>query len=203
VYVDPRDPARVKWASDPLHACLPLFGSVYPTLLDRITERTGVPIMFVAGAISGQSIHGLREGGPGLVLLLDQLRHATAGQMCPRLMLFLQGESDAAAGMPQSEYVARFLELYDALQGSLWCELPVIVGVIGSIEQGGHGTPEQVEAIRDALRSLPGMRPGLHAGPETSDLPLADGLHFGDAAAPALLERWCDAIGASGILPCD
>jgi hypothetical protein len=202
LFVHPRDPQRVKWAADPLHACLPLFGSMYPALLDRVTARTGVPIMFVAGAVSGQSIEAL-DDGTGLALLERQLSAATAGQLCPRLVLFLHGETDASAGMPAAEYVARFQALYDALQADLWCDLNVVVGVIGSIELDGHATPANAEAIRDALRSLPGTRPGIFAGPETVDLPLADGLHFGDTAGPALLERWCEAIDASGVLPCD
>ena len=46
----------------------------------------------------------------------------------------------------------------------------------------------------DAQRDAAAASPHIGIGPETWDLPTLDGLHFNDAAAPFLLERWCTAL---------
>ena len=209
--VDPLDPNRVHWASDPLHGCplplLPSFGSMYPALMDRIIAETGVPILFIAGATANMGIGGLQPGvqppdPDGWTPLIRSVEDATGQERCPRLMLFFQGESDVGWRTTE-EYTDLFLSFDAAFQAEMSCTVPIVIGVIGSIELGGHGTYQEAREIRRALRRLPGTRPHLFAGPETVDLPLSvDGLHFSDAAAPELLERWCAAINASGVLPC-
>jgi hypothetical protein len=204
---DPHDPARVIWAQDPLTQCS-LFrpGSVYPALMDRLIAANGVPVMFVAGARPDTRIADFQPGTVGWIPLIQNVADGTAGRMNPRFVLWLQGESDVGF-LTKAQYRALSLSFFDALEVELAEPMPILVGVIGNVEngipaaQGGRGTFAEAEAIRDVQRDLPSRRPAqLLAGADTTGLPLApDGVHFDDAAAPGLLDRWCDAIDAADL----
>ena len=70
--------------------------------------------------------------------------------------------------------------------------MPVVAGVIGTVV---GVDPADLEAVRDAQRDAAVESADIVSGPETSDLPTLDGLHFNDAAVPFLLERWCTSLG--------
>jgi Carbohydrate esterase, sialic acid-specific acetylesterase len=199
---DPHDPERVIWADDPLTQCS-FFrpGSVYPALMDRMTAANDVPVMFIAGARPDTRIADFQPGTVGWTPLVQNIADGTASRMNPRFVLWLQGESDVGR-LTTAQFRALSLSFFDALQAELAQPIPILVGVIGNIEDGipvaagGRGTFAEAEAIRAAQRALPSQRPGeLLAGADTTGLPFGpDGVHFDDAAAPGLLDRWCEAI---------
>ena len=119
--------------------------------------------------------------------------------MCIRAVLWFQGEIDAERVVSYADYKAALGAFAQMLQTSMSCAVPLIAGVIGP-----HSfTPEvQLEAIRDAQRDAAAEFADVLQGPETWDLPVIDAVHFGDAAIPALLERWCLSLAPFYTLSC-
>jgi hypothetical protein len=180
--------------ADPLHDPAQNWGSVWPLLADAISASTGVPVMFVATA----------EPATGLVTppewqgfywnrMIQNVSVATSGQMCVRAVLWHQGERDALMGVSTSAYRAALESFAERLQRYMSCRTPVVSAVIGPF---AALSAERLEAIRRAQRDAALSSSVILPGPETADLPTIDGLHFGDAAVPDLLERWCSSLAS-------
>lgn len=199
--VSPFDPQGIKWAVDPIHQCVPPVGSIWPGFGDRVIDGTGAPVMFIATAVSSTGLVVPPDWRPGSQHwwdMIEQVYEGTAGQMCPAAMLWLQGEADALHGVASDVYEGALVSFAEAFEKNMHCEVPIVVGVIGSIEDSGTVLARFADGIRAAQRAAPLASPHLRPGPETQDLPL-NGVHFSDAAAPALIERWCAAIASLGL----
>lgn len=195
----PLDPHAIEWADDPIHDCADSTGSIWPTFADRLIRGGGAPVMLVAAAVGGTGLVASGEwlpGGRRFLALLEQLRVATAGRMCVSALLWLQGEYDALVGVSREDYRDGLVALADAIAAATSCEVPIVAGRIGRIEAEPYVAPAAAEAIRAGTLDAIDASPHLHPGPATDDLPIAQ-LHFTDAAAGALLERWCAAVAAA------
>jgi hypothetical protein len=196
------EPDLFKWTADPLHLDSHISGSVWPLLADEITEQTGIPVMFVAAA---ENATGLVDP-PDWVIdgfywnrLIQNISVATADQMCIRALLWFQGETDALNEVSYGDYKTALGGLALALQAEMSCPVPFVAGVIGTTLNASEAALVPIrEAQRDAALELLDVLPG----PETSDLPTRDGIHFGDAAVPSLLQRWCLALAPLYPLSC-
>jgi hypothetical protein len=164
-----------------------------------IAGTGGVPLSFVATAVDGS---GLVVGGqwlPGgaeFESMRAQVDVATAGQLCPVALLWLQGETDAMWGISHDAYRDGLLAFAAGVEDAMACRVPIVAGVIGSIEDEYWTVPEEADAIRQATLDAIDASPDLYEGPWTADLPLSLS-HFHDDAAPALLDRWCTAIASA------
>jgi Carbohydrate esterase, sialic acid-specific acetylesterase len=197
---DPEDPQAIDWAVDPLHDCRDQTGSIWPALGDRLIRGTaGVPVMFVATSVGATGLVARGEwlpGGPRFESMLEEVRTATGGQMCAAALLWLQGETDARYGVPREAYADALVALAAGVEDAMSCFVPVVAGVIGRIEESPLVAAGDAEAIRQGTLDAIDASPNLYAGPWTFDLPIAS-LHFTDAAAESLLDRWCEAIAAA------
>jgi Carbohydrate esterase, sialic acid-specific acetylesterase len=195
----PADPNAFAWAADPLHDCMQPWGSIWPRFGDEVTKATGAPLMLVASAVPTTGLaatgHWL-PGGPMFEAMLDQLDVATAEQRCVAAVLWLQGELDAQLGASRAAYRDALVAFAQGVQDAASCEVPVIAASIGDISRQTGISADAAAAVRDGTLDAVAASPFLHPGPWTLDLPIAY-LHFTDAAAEALLARWCDAIAAA------
>lgn len=197
---DPGDPQAIEWANDPLHDCMHTTGSIWPVFGDRLIQGSGgMPVMFVAAALGAAGLVTPPVWAPDGNLfdgMLDQVRVATAERMCAAALLWLQGETDARYGVTREAYRDALVSLADAFEAAMSCEVPIVAGSIGDVEATGWLEHEAADAIRQGTFDAIDASPHLFDGPWTQDLPLT-GLHFTDAAADPLLDRWCAAVAAA------
>jgi hypothetical protein len=160
--------------------------------------------MFVATARDGTGlvkpkdwkarVPGVEEHGVFWNRMIQNTIAATPGgaSHCVMAVLWFQGERDAGLGVAGQDYQDGLEDFADSLPIEWGCTVPVVAARIGPVA----GVPEeQIQAIRDAQTDAIAAHPDILAGPVTEDLPVKlDGVHFGDPAADALLERWCAAI---------
>jgi len=197
---DPADPDAIQWAADPMHDCRDETGSIWPALGDRLIRGTGgIPVMFVATSVGATGLvatgHWL-PNGDRFASMIDEVRTATAGQMCAAALLWLQGETDARWAVSREAYRDALVAFAAGVENAMACPVPVVAGVIGRVEESPLVDAGAAEAIREGTLDAIDASPDLWQGPWTYDLPI-DALHFTDAAADALLDRWCDAITAA------
>ena len=197
---NPADPQAIQWAADPMHDCRDETGSIWPALGDRLIRGTGgIPVMFVATSVGGTGLAATGQwlpSGDRFASMIDEIRTATAGQMCAAALLWLQGETDARYAVPREAYRDALVSFATGVEDAMACPVPVVAGVIGRIEESLLVDPAAAEAIREGTVDAIDASPDVWTGPWTYDLPI-DGLHFTDAAAGPLLDRWCDAIAAA------
>jgi hypothetical protein len=195
---DPADPQAFAWAVDPIHDCAQTtWGSIWPTFGDRVVQGTGAPLMLVATAVptTGLTTGQWLPGGEQFEAMRAQLDVATAGQMCASALLWLQGELDAQLDVSREAYRDALIAFGQAVEDATSCTVPVVAASIGDVSVGTTIPEEGADAVRDGTLDAVDASPFLYPGPWTLDLPIL--LHFTDAAAPALLDRWCDAVAAA------
>jgi len=154
--------------------------------------------MFVATSVGATGLAStgqwLPADGGRFVSMLDEVRTATAEQMCVSALLWLQGETDANFGVSREAYRDALVAFAAGVENAMACRVPVVAGVIGRIEEDILIDPDAADAIRQGTLDAIDASPDLYPGPWTYDLPIHN-LHFADDAAGPLLDRWCAAIG--------
>lgn len=197
---EPRPEGWIVPTADPLHRYPG--GSIWPPFADHL-EAAGIPVMFIAVAEGSTGLVDEPDWAVGGDLWARMLRHVdrgTSGANCVRAVLWHQGENDAYNKVSGSVYEAHLAGFAEALQAPWSCPVPLVAGIIGRVK---GADADALEAIREAQRNAIAGSHLILAGPETADLPTYDGVHFGDAAVPTLLARWCRAVAPLyDALPC-
>lgn len=198
-------------------------GSAWPTFAERWMRERGREVEFVAASLGGQCLIGASDPAqpgwdpdamdcstlppiplgapipslttPGELYcrMLEAVSLAQVGEV--RAVLWMQGECDATAAVPQGVYRAALERFADAV----WSDLgaPLIVAPISRHTRAGDAcvSHPSIEAIRAATVEAADAHPNILLGPNTDDLELeADCVHIHDVVT--LGSRWFDAVVA-------
>lgn len=198
-------------------------GSAWPTFADRWMRERGREVVFVSTAIGNTCLVGAPYASqPGwdpdamdcgalapIPLGVPVPTPAAPGELYCRMLeavslaeveevravLWMQGECDASAAVPQAAYRAALERLADAIWRDL--DAPLIVAPISLHTRIGDPctTHPSIEAIRAATLAAADAHPNILLGPISDDLALeADCTHIHDVAT--LGSRWFDAVAA-------
>jgi cysteine-rich repeat protein len=131
------------------------------------------------------------ERGDLYCLMLHAVEAAGVGARL-KAVLWYQGETDAAAAVPQHEYKAALMRFVDDVKADL--DVPTIAAPISLCLFTGdpcHTANPAIRAIHDATQQAIAEHPFLLAGPETDDLEHLDRVHVQDVVT--LGARWAAA----------
>lgn len=189
-----------KELSDPTHPANK--GSVWPLLATSLMASQGVPVAFVATAVSGTGLTSLDpDWQPGHTSYDNAIAYIAASKLPKaKAVLWYQGERDAALNASEALYSASLSDLIDNLQADTgMAGMPIVVAQIG--HNLAVSSPSRLDGVRQAQIHTSETDPDVLRGPLTYDVdlsdggPPADGLHFRtDAEITLLADRWWRAI---------
>lgn len=83
-------------------------GAIWPLLADRLQQATGRDVVIISGAVRGTQIGDwVDQRSRYMARLADQVRAARGRGMDPDMVLWIQGETDAAVMLAGADYVAQ------------------------------------------------------------------------------------------------
>lgn len=157
------------WAdlTDPYDAQSSALGSWIPLLATKILAA-GTPVAFVPCAIGATDIASWQKGQTNYNVMLARF-NAVGGA---RGLLWLQGESNASSGTSQASYEASLTQFVNDWYADTGTKVFVI-----RIHEGGPGTPEQHNAIREAQTLVGTNHDNAVLGPDLVGIEPTD-VHF-------------------------
>lgn len=162
--------------------------SVWPLVATDIMADQNVPVAFVQTAVGSTSS---TDWLPSTATLYSSMLAAvTASGVSPKLCLWWQGESDAAAGVAQETYNANLDTIINAIAADLGistmaCELQNCTGP----------APANLAAIQAAIVEAWSDNANAITGPDLSDITTDDAYHIqNDTNVAIAAGRWSDRI---------
>lgn len=164
-------------------------GSPWPHLGDMLARSLQMPIAFGGHAAGGTGTSDWMTDNPKSIIkwFAQDARNVRA-----RMVLWHQGEADAATKVSAEEYARRMTVMMEYVDQTIGYHLPWMVANASFILQ--HATPEECEEVRKGQRLL--WERGLALqGPNTDDLlgPVyrsPDLIHFNQLGLHTHAERW-------------
>lgn len=175
-------------AVDPILGANGLQGSLWPNLADEVASRTGRPVLLINGAIGGTQVGDWLDDRSGYYkALLDRVQSARATGYEPDLLIWHQGETDAAA----ERDIGRFEAKLDELSQRLLTDLPeakfyMFRASMCMGERRANGVP----AITEAQSRVVSRHERIFAGLNTDVLARDyrwDGCHFNSAGRTEII----------------
>ena len=173
-------------------------GSLWPALGDALAARTGRPVVFVNGAVGGTEFTDWLDPRSGyLAALEDRIAGAAAAGMAPDLLLWHQGETDAAVSSGAEESEAKLTALTAAL-------LEAAPGATVYLfrasrcrrgEEGGEPVPFLTEAQTHVAEADPRIVAGMDTDALGDDFRW-DGCHFNSAGREAIVKAVAPELAA-------
>ncbi len=173
-------------------------GSPWPLFGHLLRQSLGVPVGIASVGFGGTSVrhwqkdHEYYPRENQRVVLYDGLRQRVDALRQMRAILWHQGETDAAGGLPKDDYLKNFLALQSTLAKDIDGTLPPWVVAHASYVPGL--ARERMDAIRAAQTELWTTHAALQ-GPDTDDLlgdlrHSKDHIHFSKLGLEVHAQRW-------------
>ncbi len=175
-------------------------GSFLPLLASQWMAYTRCPVSFVPCALGGTSITGFKSGGSGhddRTTLYGSMHHRLLtgdGSGGVAVVLWWQGETDAAADMSAATYLGHFQTLSADIFADLACEIMPC-----KLQQSPALTLLQTSRINTAIGNAWTGDTSTLTGPDLSDITAAapvgdDSYHIiSSAGLQVVASRWWDA----------
>lgn len=171
-------------------------GSPWPTLGDLLARHLGVPVAFASVAVGGTSVNFWQPGAEGYAKLKRVM--LALGTDGARAVLWHQGESDAAGGMPGADYEKKLENTIRSIRADAGYDIPWVVAKVSFVPDAWDNQPDKRDAIRSAQQALWDRGVAL-PGPDTDtmrspELRAADRIHFSELGLRVHGERWFAAV---------
>ena len=185
----------------------PVSGSGAAHFANIYAAELGVPVLLVEGAKGGTSLVPEADKGNG-----NWLSTATGGLYdnalnllervggSAEVVLWGQGETDGAAGVPRARYEAALTELMNRILQD-FSPAQVLIQEIGPHGTSDGGTDSKYDAVRAAQHAVADALAGVDIGAEALDLnTLPDGIHLSGASRILAADRMViSALALEGI----
>lgn len=176
-------------------------GSVWPIVGTQLSAILNVPVAFVPCPLGGTTISQWAPGGTGhqdRTTLYGSMVFRTNTVKGARCILWMQGESDAAAGVSTATYQAALTSLAASIVGDL--SIKLMVSRLFNSAGASIATPTNFAKIDAAIvAAVPANPTTMLLGPNQQNLTVDDGFaHITtDANAAASASLWTNAVIAA------
>jgi lysophospholipase L1-like esterase len=169
-------------AADPLPGASGTRGSLWITLSESIVERQQTSVLLIASAVGGTQVEDWLDPRPGYLAALDD-RIATADKAGypAQLVLWHQGETDAAASTPEAFGAGLRRLIRHVLNQAPQARFYLFQASRCMGKRRATGVPEMTEAARQVAHSEPRVIAGMNTDSLADDYRY-DGCHFNSLA---------------------
>ena len=193
-----RDPALPAYAffrdrcvhlQDPVPGATGEEGSLWTDLAHRLARRLGQPVVVIAAAAAGASVHDWHTDQAGIMTRAQRSLHGLGRiGLTPTAIVWLQGEADGEGRMTEAAYAARLEAVVARINAGIASASttdtpPPRPAWIITQTSRCWGAASRSEAVRAAQRTVAARIPDGHAGPDTDALDETfrrDGCHFNE-----------------------
>lgn len=177
-------------ASEPMLGATGRGGSLWPALGDRLAAALGRPVVFLNAAVGGTEFSDWLDRRSGYLDALEGRIAAAAGAgLAPDLVLWHQGETDAAVSSGRAESVGKLTRLTDALLEAA-PGAPLYLFRTSRCRRGDSGepVPMMTAAQTEVAHARPEIVPGMDTDALGDDFRW-DGCHFNGRAREVVVEE--------------
>jgi hypothetical protein len=175
---------------DPVLRATGAGGSLWTELGAALHRATGRPIVFINSAVGGSQIGDWLDDRSGYrARLVDEINRARAIGLTPNIVLWVQGETDAAVRIPPAAFVAQLQGLVDRVDAARVMPRDVPWIVYRSTHCGNR--PNNGADLDRAVEAFTAESKRVRIGPLASaldDSERYDGCHFNGRGRAALTQ---------------
>lgn len=176
-------------ARDPLPGGTGSGGSIWSRFGPMLSRAAGDrPVMFTVHAVEATTIEDWTSNAAMTAHLARVLEEMSSAGFAPQFVFWQQGEADALAQTPTSEYRRRLLALVTGLRDRN-VNAPFVLALSTRCGDADR------RPIRQAIASVIGTS-GILGGPDTDGIgpDLREGCHFTAAGLQRAAELWLEAV---------
>ena len=190
---------------DPVPGATGEDGSLWTELALQLARSRREPIVVIAGAAAGSSVRDWDRDHAGMTSrALRSLAAAARDGLAPRVVVWLQGETDAEAGMSQATYASlleKLVERISAAIASASSKPTARPAWIITQTSRCWGSETRSEDVRAGQRAVAAKIANGHPGPDTDALDDSyrrDGCHFSERGRQRIVAELVEAIAKVG-----
>lgn len=174
---------------DPLPGATGEGGSLWTDIAHRLSRERGRPVVVIAGAAGGSSVRDWQNDYAGMTTrALRSLKGAVRAGLAPQVIVWIHGETDSEARMPEATYAALLESVVNNVNAGIategWASGKMAAPAWIITQTSRCWGPEtRSEDVRAAQRAVAAKMPNAHLGPDTDALDEAfrhDGCHFSE-----------------------
>lgn len=177
-------------AASPMPGATGVRGSLWPALGDALADGEGRPVVLIVGAVGGTEFSDWLDPRSGyLPTLAGRIEAARARGLSPDVLLWHQGETDAAVSSGRSESEVKLARLADRLLAAA-PEASLYLFRTSRCRRGdlGEPVPFMIEAQTAVAEAHPRIHPGMDTDALGDDFRW-DGCHFNSLGRTAIVEE--------------